>query len=187
MPDIFARIKAIGAELDLRLRTTADESPEPTRKQDPFDLAFDRLRRDVDKAGTFLYRADDSTSVRKESTGGKATATWSEWHDEAVDRLRYLDSLLMIRDRMLKAESSIVERTSRATVMPVIRTFVGMKEQLADCKKRADTGARRSGSPNPDAYSTELSAIKDELASILRSVFRDLPGLVSSDQALSEP
>ncbi len=185
--NFFERIEAIGKEVHQRLQSVADASEEASDKEDPFDLAFGQLRGDIQKAGTFLYRADNRSSIRRGKEDAKASGAWSDWHEQAADRLRYLDSLLMIRDRMLKAESSIVERTSRATVMQVINTFVGMKEQFAACNERAAAGAQRAGPPKPDDYAANLTSIKDDLSNFLRSIFRDLPGLVSSDQALAEP
>ncbi len=184
--DIFQRIREIGEELDTRLSSIGQPWGDAAPAAAPFEAVFSRFRSDLDKAGTFLHRSDERL-LREGSAKSNAATSWAEWHEQAADRLRYLDSLLLIRDRMLKAESSIVERTSRATVMPVISTFVQMKEQFARCMKRAETRAQSGKTADPDTYSSDLAAIKDELSNTLRSVFSDLPGLVSSDQALSDP
>ncbi|MBT8399610.1 MAG: hypothetical protein KJO98_03975, partial [Rhodothermia bacterium] len=185
--DFLESISAIGAELQQELQAAVVATEEPPIDEDPFGVAFGGLREDIRRAGTFLYRTNDRLSMQQRPAKGKIAGGWSDWHEQAADRLRYLDYLLLIRDRILKAESSIVERTSRATVMAVINTFVHMKDQFAACAERADEGARRAGQPKPEDYAANLTSTKDELSNFLRSIFRDLPGLVSSDQALAEP
>ena len=72
--------------------------------------------------------------------------------------------------------------------MTVISTFVEMKKRFADSLEHVTASAGKLRPKGQTVqFAAELTAIRNELAAIILSVFKNLPGLVSSDQFLTAP
>ncbi len=151
---------------------------------------FDTLTDDLSKAGTFLLSMDLDTVVYERAQGSrkKRDAAWKAWFAQVTDRMRFCDSLLRTRDAMQRMEAALVDRTADATVNAVIRTFRSMSKRLE--RSRQEIAAAVPSFATDKDFSVlrdALVAQRNRLLDYFDSIFRDLPGLVSADQALSEP
>lgn len=191
---ITARVEdhaqSLQAALDALCETSETGSRPSDNARTTIDETFSVLADDLSKAGTFLLSAnlESGESQREQDLKNKRDAAWTAWFAQFTDRLRFCDSLLRIRDVMQRLEAKLVDRTADATVKAVINTFRSMVRRL-DRSRQEVVAAVPASATNED-----LSGLRDALAlqrnrllDYFDRIFRDLPGLVSSDQALSEP
>ncbi|NNE46695.1 MAG: hypothetical protein HKN37_08550 [Rhodothermales bacterium] len=164
--------------------------PEPA-ESDPVGEVFASLDVDLRKGGTGLL-ATSKRPLLDQPRGvqllASAQAKWDEWHREVDQRFRYYLGLMKLRDELVGLERRLVIRVGRATVEQVLMTFADMMQRFEAVG--SDVGVRAAEArkeKSPPRLLQHLDKSGNQLVDFLQGIFHQLPGLVSSDQALSDP
>ncbi len=152
---------------------------------------FDRLADDFSRAGTVLLSISDrplKESSRVLEELGRDEARSEQWYRQVEERIRLYVALMELRDKLLTLERALVTRVGDATVASVLSTFSDMSKRLEDVRSKVAAVARKARSEGkPETLREALQKQARQLTGFLSEIFRHLPGLVSSDQVLSDP
>ncbi|WP_456429646.1 hypothetical protein [Rhodocaloribacter sp.] len=161
----------------------------------PFDeerirIAAQLLALDIRYAGPPLFDLDRRALPPPERLPAARVEarqrTWTAWHTQARNRLRLDRRMMTLRTELLDLETTLLRKTADATLAPVFDKFSRMLEHLRETRERADR-ACAAASGDPDRLAATLGDLHVTLTARLDDALRDLPGLVSSDQALARP
>ena len=111
---------------------------------------------------------------------------WAAWHTQARNRLRLDRRMMTLRTELLDLETTLLRETAEATLAPVFDKFGGMLEHLRETREQADR-ACADASGDPARLAGTLGDLHAAITARLDDALRNLPGLISSDQALARP
>ncbi|MFQ5569672.1 MAG: hypothetical protein ACE5G0_08345 [Rhodothermales bacterium] len=192
-PDVVGAFVETASQLQQILDDVAAALAFPTLEaEDRLREASSELVEDLHRAGTFLFDQkahllpppDQQPAAQMQAR----TQQWATWHQQTVDRLHLNIHLLALRKELLRLQDSLLQRISKATLRPVVRTFTPVVDRLRAAEQEAAEACDAA------AASDDVSPLMDTLRALqtrsmqeLRDALSDLPGLVSADQALAEP
>ena len=183
---------AVGNELKRALLLLEDQCENLDREKEAIDVKFEMvqslLESDLRDVGTFLLSISDRRLKKGEyqavSILRSKKETWKAWHQKAQDRFTLIDRLFAIRATIYQLSDRVLTRALNASLKPTNSSFDRIGEQIGLAKEQLEA--------QPDGASSDvLSGVFDDLHGKLNKQFdrliSDLPGVVSTDNALSEP
>ncbi|MBO6574151.1 MAG: hypothetical protein JJ896_01945 [Rhodothermales bacterium] len=150
-------------------------APPEVNEPDPTE-ALEGLRRDFTKAGTFLYGSVAPLASITRRSGTSAAFT--------RDRVVLAESLLDLRDLVRKTEEGLLKEIGHQALSPLERTYDAVRDRLKALELEARTLIAEH-SADPRRLADELESLLGQTGEIA-AVYRDLPGLSSSDRALTD-
>ncbi|GEM_PF-1084417 len=189
--DVFAHTPPAEGALQHALDAVADLPP----LEAPFDeerirYAAQLLALDIRYAGPPLFDLDRRALPPPERLPAARVQArqrvWAAWHAQARNRLRLDRRMMTLRTELLDLETTFLRETAAATLAPVFDTFGRMLDDLHETRARADE-ACNAASGEPDRLAERLGDLHAVITARLDEALRNLPGLVSSDQALARP
>lgn len=161
------------------------------------DEALARLtttfRRDLQQAGTFLLNESRRTVHVDHGAPARLDQqckAWGTWHRRAVNRMVLNASLLGLREELQRLEDQLLHRLAESTMLPAFVTFDAIARQLDEAATRLNAifARGKDGTPGEQAdLSAGLRSLEKTIVRHLRGELRDVPGVVSAHQVLSDP
>lgn len=188
-PDLAARIRAEAATLHAALEAALAAPPQWTEALPGLHAAEALLARDLTHGGTPLLRlrkralpaeADRAAQIAK--ARGKR---WIDWHGQVENRLRLNLHLLSFRRFLLQTQERLLQRLTDATLRPVLETFMPLVAHLRTAQQQAISACDTT--EDPTVLRQKLDALQNEALAQMQHALRNLPGLIASSQALTDP
>ncbi len=185
-------LETIASALQEALDTVSAGKFEVGVDEEPMSAAQAALALDMSRGGTFLLdlgnrrlpAAAKSAAMRIQ----ERQARWSAWHHQVVNRLELNRRLIGFRQELRNVEESFVQRITKATIEPVDTSFRDIKDRLRAAQDETEQACNAADAAGSQAtLGRSLRRIQSSMLRQLQSAWRELPGLVSSDQALSTP
>ncbi len=191
-PPTRPELEQFAAALQTALDAATEHPLEIAVDEEPLEAAAAALTNDMTRAGTFLL----DLGSRRLPVAAKSPAAsisvqqglWSDWYREVSNRFELNRRLIAFRQELREVTESFLRRITTATIEPVYASFEAIKNKLQTAQQqteRACDDADTTGSASELPRS--LRKIQSSTLRQLQAAWRDLPGLVSSDQALSNP
>lgn len=191
------------------------EATEPSETEPPrriaalgtegLEAARAAWRADVARGGTFLLKKLGTARKRGEAGYAEAVAreaeAWVPWHAEALERVHLYHHLTRLRYELLRVEDGLLGELAGAVIAPIHEAFRPMMAELAVLQReaaeacdQAQASAGGAAESDPGVAQREAAALAERLSSLqarglafLNQALRDLPGLVTATQALTDP
>ncbi len=153
-----------------------------------FDMAQSLFDTDLRDGGTFLLPLSDRRLRKGEYQAGEILnskrETWHAWHSAAQDRFKLLDRLLALRATVYQLARRVLDRIDRTSLQPAHRAFAKIREGIVASKTEIESAKETA---TIESLQELITGQHKKLTRLFDRAIASLPGLVSRENALTEP